>query len=347
MIQQVPSALRHLGYEQRNSSAAQICLCLNGRVVKPNQTDLQGDRGRGPRPVPDITPSLISNQQLSHFLCRLQNPPYCSPTSAPYSNAGHHFVQVEMDIQGEVTPSSAQCLSGAGQGGTAHGQTLHHHLPHISCSLRLQARLPKAAAGAHTEGLSPCSPRQERCFDHTTREVQTLQLLISTSGSGETLQVSRLCKQTPTSSRSDAAQAQGPLAACVWSWNSWPSAQLDSQHLLLMSPFCSNIFPLLIQPISNNKQLAMCLSQVVRASQRMRQAVYLYCWQAALIPSRPQEQLLWKIKAIEMNHDSLYPGTAASPQSIMCLFWICCSKTTTFPDVKTSSPEMEIIIPHI
>lgn len=144
-----------------------------------------------------------------------------------------------------------------------------------------------------------------------------------------------------------AAQAQGPLTVCVWGWNSWASAQLDSQHLLLMSPFCSNIFPLLIQPISNNKQLAMCLSRVVRASQRMRRAVYLYCCQAALVPSRLQEQLLWKIKATEMNHDSLYPGTAASPQSITCLFWIHCSKTTTFPDIKTSSPEMEIIIPHI
>lgn len=88
----------------------------------------------------------------------------------------------------------------------------------------------------------------------------------------------------------------------------------------------------------------MCLSQAARASQRTRRAVYLYCWQAALVPSHPQEQLLWKIKAIQMNHDSLYPGTAASPQS-RSLSWICCSKTNTFPDVKHQERKCKLLHP--
>lgn len=116
MIQQVPSALRHLGHELRNSSAAQICLCLNGMMVKPNQIDPQEDRGKSPSSVPNITSSLMSNQKSSHPLCRLQNSSHCFPISALYR---HHLVQVEMDIQAEVTPSSAQCLSGAGQGGNS------------------------------------------------------------------------------------------------------------------------------------------------------------------------------------------------------------------------------------
>lgn len=226
-------------------------------MVKPNQTDPQADTGKGPSPVPDITSSLMSNQhQLSHLLCRLQN--QCSPICAPYNDAGHHLVQVEMDIQGEVTPSSAQCLSGAGQGGTAHGQTLHHHLPGISCSLRLHARPPKAAAEVHTEGRSLCSPRHERCQTRAEQIVQdnpsaSYLLLISTFRSGETPCVPRLCNQAPTSSHSDSSTGTRTFDCLCLGLELLPSARLNSQHLLLMSPFCSNIFPCLIQPISNNK----------------------------------------------------------------------------------------------
>lgn len=38
-------------------------------------------------------------------------------------------------------------------------------------------------------------------------------------------------------------------------------------------------------------------------------------------PAPLQEQLLWKIKATEVNYDSLYPGTAASPQT-SCVFLV-------------------------
>lgn len=59
-------------------------------MVKPNQTDPQGDTGKGPIPVPDITSSLMSNQhQLSHLLSRLQNPPDTRDALTAQTRAEH------------------------------------------------------------------------------------------------------------------------------------------------------------------------------------------------------------------------------------------------------------------
>lgn len=57
-----------------------------------------------------------------------------------------------------MTPSSAQCLCGATQRETEHGQALHHHLPHTACPLPSPSQ---AFHSLHREG-GPFSPRLGR-----------------------------------------------------------------------------------------------------------------------------------------------------------------------------------------
>lgn len=71
----------------------------------------------------------------------------------------------------------------------------------------------------------------------------------------------------------------------------------------------------------------------------MKRAVYLYCF----VPSKLQEQLLWKMKGIEMNHDSPHRDIAASPQARMkhrVSGLDLLLQSSIFPDAKTSGTAM-------
>ena len=203
----------------------------------------------------------MSNQhQFLHLLPSLQNPPYCSPLPTVKT--------CWTSPLGEMTASSAGCLSRAGQRGTAQGQTLHHHLPLTACSQsspsrpfwsRCQCGWGRRSLQLHTwEVRNTLTAQPSWCRT-------TLQLLVcfSSASSGQvkpSVSFNSANNHLPAKALAE-VRAEGPLTVGVWGLNSclpstWPwtaDSRLASQHLLLTSSFSSNIFSLLIQPISNNK----------------------------------------------------------------------------------------------